>query len=565
MGKMNRKYTLRARRFLVNALIVGLFLAPAIGMNPLSSRAAPLPRRLATRTHDGYADLVMGIPFDNLSTLTDAGSLYITYGTSNQLSAGSTYMWTQDSIGGSETYTGSPSEANDRFANALAAGDFDGDGAMDLAIGVPWEDLGTASNCGAVHVLYGSSSPMGLSTTGHQFWHQGSPGVDGALEDYDALGWTLAAGDFDGDGYDDLAIGVPFEAIGSTTAAGCVNVLYGSPSGLTAAGDQLFYQGNAGLWDTAEAGDQFGQALAAGDFDDDDYDDLAIGVPEEDIWGETVEEGGEVHILYGSGAGLTTTGQQLWIQNDLLGWPASESGDWFGYALAVGDFDGDRYADLAVGVPDESLVRDATTYPRAGAVNVIYGSEIGLSTTGNQYWHQDVSGVLEVAEAEDQFGYALAAGDFDGDGHDDLAVGVRHESVGSTTPVVGAGSVNVLYGSAIIGLTTAEQQLWSQDSTGILDSAEENDRFGSALAAGDFNGDDRDDLAVGVPDEDYGSATNCGAVNVLYGSDYRLSATNDEFFTRDSTTSGSNDEVGSVLAALPAVENRVHLPLVLRD
>jgi hypothetical protein len=495
MGKMNRKYTLRARRFLVNALIVGLFLAPAIGMNPLSSRAAPLPRRLATRTHDGYADLVMGIPFDNLSTLTDAGSLYITYGTSNQLSAGSTYMWTQDSIGGSETYTGSPSEANDRFANALAAGDFDGDGAMDLAIGVPWEDLGTASNCGAVHVLYGSSSPMGLSTTGHQFWHQGSPGVDGALEDYDALGWTLAAGDFDGDG----------------------------------------------------------------------YDDLAIGVPEEDIWGETVEEGGEVHVLYGSGTGLTTTGQQLWIQNDLLGWPASESGDWFGYALAVGDFDGDRYADLAVGVPDESLVRDATTYPRAGAVNVIYGSEIGLSTTGNQYWHQDVSGVLEVAEAEDQFGYALAAGDFDGDGHDDLAVGVRHESVGSTTPVVGAGSVNVLYGSAIIGLTTAEQQLWSQDSTGILDSAEENDRFGSALAAGDFNGDDRDDLAVGVPDEDYGSATNCGAVNVLYGSDYRLSATNDEFFTRDSTTSGSNDEVGSVLAALPAVENRVHLPLVLRD
>jgi FG-GAP repeat len=556
---------MRKRWLRIGVLIVGLFLISAAGMNPLSSRAAPPFSAPASRTHDGYADLVTGIPYDNLGTLGDAGSIYVRYGSSGGLSAGLGQAWNQDFIGGAEPYTGSPAEANDKFGYALAGGDFDGDGYIDLAIGVRWESIGTASNGGAVHVLYGSSSLQGLSAAGHQFWHQGTPGVDGAMEDGDQFGYALAAGDFDGDGYDDLAIGVPYEDIEPETGAGCVNVLYGSPSGLTASGNQLFYQGHSGLWDQAEDGDQFGQALAAGNFDGDDYDDLAIGVPQEDVWGEGVEQGGAVHVLYGSGTGLTTTGQQLWEQFDLLGLGESEGGDWFGYALAVGNFDGDSYDDLAVGVPDESLTRDATTIVRAGAVNVIYGSAAGLSTSGNQYWHQDVSGVLEWADPEDQFGYALAAGNFDGDDCDDLAVGVRHESVGSTSPVDGAGSVNVLYGSAPLGLTTAGQQLWNQNSEYVWDEAEEYDRFGSALAAGDFDGDSRDDLAVGVPDEDIGSTNNCGVVNVLYGSAGGLSGMGNWLFMWDSTASGANDEFGYALVALPAVENKVYLPLVLQD
>ena len=85
------------------------------------------------------------------------------------------------------------------------------------------------------------------------------------------------------------------------------------------------------------------------------------------------------------------------------------------------DFNGDGFDDLAVGVPGE----DIGTINSAGAVNVIYGSSGGLSCGGNQFWHQDSSGILDTAEASDQFGDALAAGDFNGDGFDDdLAVGV---------------------------------------------------------------------------------------------------------------------------------------------
>src|SRR3990170_3653759 len=88
-------------------------------------------------------------------------------------------------------------------ATTLAAGDFDGDGHDDLAIGSPFEDVSGESNAGAVNVLYGRSN--GLATGGDQLWHQGSPGIPGALERDDRFGWSLAVGNFNGDGYDDLA------------------------------------------------------------------------------------------------------------------------------------------------------------------------------------------------------------------------------------------------------------------------------------------------------------------------------------------------------------------------
>ena len=78
----------------------------------------------------------------------------------------------------------------------------------------------------------------------------------------------------------------------------------------------------------------------------------------------------------------------------------------FGTALAsVGDFNGDMFADVAIGI----LYEDVASIEDAGAVNVMYGSRAGLTTSGNQFWHQDVSGVLDTAEEWDSFGGALAA------------------------------------------------------------------------------------------------------------------------------------------------------------
>jgi len=133
----------------------------------------------------------------------------------------------------------------------------------------------------------------------------------------------------------------------------------------------------------------------------------------------------------------------------------------------------------------------------AGGVNVIYGSSAGLSATGisgtgraDQFWTQDTANIVDSSEDDDMFGFAMATGDFNGDDSDDLAIGVHEEDVpGQFLTVVNAGAVNVIYGSntglsaAAVGRSDGhDDQIWSQNSAGIEDSAESDDNFGWSLA-----------------------------------------------------------------------------------
>ena len=262
-------------------------------------------------------------------------------------------------------------------------------------------------------------------------------------------------------------------SIGTTTGAGALNVIYGSAGGLTSANSQLWHQNSTGVAEAIEAGDGFGAALATGDLDGDGRADLSVGVPSESA-GAT-QDAGSVNVLLGSAAGLTSTGNQLWSQNQPNVLDVGEVGDSFGAALAVANLNGDASDDLAVGVPSESLGTVA-----GGAVTVLYGSGAGLNSTGNQLWSQDSAGVLDTAEAGDSFGASLGAGAFNGDAPDDLVVGTPAESVGS---IANAGSVSVLYGAGA-GLGSAGNQLWSQDTPNVGEAAETDDRFGTALGAG---------------------------------------------------------------------------------
>jgi hypothetical protein len=506
---------------------------------------------------DGYEDLAIGAPAENISQgdKSGAGTVHVLYGSSPsglQTASPSDQFLNQD-IGNLKD----AGENHDGYGSSLAAGDFDSDGFFDLAIGVPSEDISTNTDAGAVHVVYGTSSGFNLFSSNDQFWYQNSPGVEDAVEGGELFGSSLISGDFNGDGYHDLAIGAPLEGIGTTAGAGAVHILYGSSNGLQSASpaDQLWHQNSVGVQDSAEE-DHFGSALASGDFNNDGFHDLAIGAPFENI-GTVVNGPGAVNVLYGSSSGLQTSSpsDQFWHQNIPGVEDSVESGDGFGSALAAGDFNNDGLNDLAIGVPSEHVNQIGSSQ---GAVNVLYGSSSGLQTSSpsDQFWHQDSPNVDDAAEGDSEtFGSALSVGDFNGDDYEDLAIGVPGESVGTT---LYAGAVQVLYGSSS-GLraspagdsTGRTDQMWHQNSPGVEDFAQGTDNFGLSLASGDFNSDGKDELAVGVPLENIGTESDGGAVNVLYGSSSGLqtSSPSDQFWHQNSPGIQDSPEDGDIFGA----------------
>jgi hypothetical protein len=452
--------------------------------------------------NDGYDDVAIGVASEEFVGGLNVGAVGVLYGGPSGPSALFDDLWHQDSAG-----IIGVSEANDWFGRSLAAGDFDGDGYDDLAIGIPLEDVGNVVDAGAVQILYGSA--IGLSATGNQLWTQDNPDILGGAEEDDRFGTSLAAGDFNNFGYDDLAIGVPGENPGGGDSAGVVNVLYGTAAGLSTTDNQIWSQDTPGILGGSESFDGFGRTLAVGDFDHDFCDDLAISAPTEGV-GEVIQVG-VVHILYGTCTtpGLTATGNQIWSQDTsgILG--DSAEFEHFGQALATGDFDNDSFDDIAIGVPEE----DMGGLFWIGAVNILYGTAAGLSATGNQLWNQDSPGILGGIESGDSFGSSLAVGDFSRNGFDDLAIGVPSESLGGG---LNQGVVHILPGSAA-GLSAIGNQLWHQDSPGMLGAIESNDEFGEVLAAGDFDNNGFADLAVGIPEEDIGTIEDAGAIQILFG------------------------------------------------
>ncbi len=405
-----------------------------------------------------------------------------------------------------------------RVALPRRAADFDGDGYADLAIGVPFEDT-TASDDGLVHVLYGTNA--GLHTADDQSLTQSA--LTGSNEADDQFGAALAHGDLDGDGFDDLVIGVPGEDYGTHPGTGRAVVLRGSPAGLVLGGESLDLEAEA----TPGIDQRYGDALAVGDFDGDGRDDVAIGIPGDGP--------GAVRIFGGSdgplvrGARLSALDPNLPSPTDPNDPTPSDDPERLGAALAIGDFDGDGYADLAIGAP----ARDAPgAAAEVGAVLIAYGSPLGLSFARHTLLEPAFVGFVLTPNLH--FGAALVAGDLDGDGLDDLAVGVP----GAAT---GAGHAAFFRGVRMSGLATAGVS-WSFASLVAGNAGIAGDALGSALAIGDFDHDGKDDLAIGAP----GRSSARGIVVVRLASGTVRTLSQD---VTNWTVAAPGDRFGAALAA----------------
>lgn len=429
--------------------------------------------------NDGYDDLAVGLPGARIDGESGAGAVQVIYGSASGLAPDGIQEWSRANDGDA----GAPA-ANEGYGSSLAAGDFDGDGRDDLAIGIPYTEVNGDAGAGAVEVLYGRSA--GLAALGDELITQDTAGfVASPAEPADHFGFALAAGDFNGDSVDDLAVGTPYEDNGVGYAdAGAVQVFFGK-QGATAGNSGLLRFGavvdpqhwrsdSDNVEGAMEAGDRFGFALAAADYNGDGYDDLAVGIPMEThgAGGGAILYGGAINVINGGATGLEATvawPARIWHQDSTDVEDQVAENEFFGFSLAGADFNNDGYDDLAIGVPGNQVLGVAI-----GSVHIMYGTTIGVTQAGDHLIYDPGN-----PAAGDWFAWAVAAGDFDGDGFADLVAGARNdEPVG-----VGAsdtGSVFTFYSDSS-GVSQTENQNWYPGNNGMRGTPQADDHLGIAL------------------------------------------------------------------------------------
>src|SRR5262245_49411331 len=353
---------------------------------------------------DGYSDLLVGAP-----------------GLSNgQFEEGSAFLFYGGSV--PDPLPDWSVEANASFAHmgtsVAVPGDVNGDGYADvltgLAGGLPAAQ-GDGLPMGGAHIqLYlGSSSGPGVSPV----WSVEGNSADG-------FGSALAGGDFNRDGYADVAIGVP--------GANHVLVYHGSALGLPPA-PSVMLSGSGG----------FGSAIAtAGDVNGDGYGDLLVGSP---LFGD-FSPTGRAELFAGSVSGLVT----------IAAWTADGApGEALGSSLAAGDLDGDGLSDVVVGGPGFDSDR--------GEARVYVSTESGLVLK------EQIAGDPGTAQ---RLGGSVACLDTDGDGFADVALGAPgHSGFG---PPAG---MQFHFGNGSSGRTHGAQQLRAIGGAPV-------DRMGSSGATG---------------------------------------------------------------------------------
>lgn len=390
---------------------------------------------------DGFDDLVIGARALNTYT----GAVYLLYGAATAPASGAL------SIG----FEGN--DLNDTLGGAVQiVGDLDGDGFADLAAGASGESgdpSGAISRGGVVHVLYGSATrATGVSSV--STWDFRIHGSD----DFAQAGRSLASGDHDGDGLADIAYSIP--DLGTASDRGGVFLLHGSPVRPSSDVDDTTLPGVRGVV-------IYDDAIELGDLDGDGLEDLVLAF--------SYYDEPYVSVLYGTtGLSGTVLGTDLphWVDTAL-------DPNGFAQAMALGDTDGDGYADVAVS--DHTA---AGLAPAGGWVRLVRGSATRPSIGATPVWEL----VIEGAEADGYVGSALAnAGDLDCDGVDDLAVGAMN----SDGLYADSGRVGLFWGNPTGTMSFGSADLHIEGDIGGA-------WFGGALVAGHMDGDPGPELAIGA-------------------------------------------------------------------
>ncbi|WP_240929580.1 S8 family peptidase [Streptomyces coryli] len=462
---------------------------PRIDLGQALNGTVQAEKNIADFNCDGVRDIAISDPEAAVGGHANAGVVRIVYGGGK-----GTFELSQALA----TVPGDP-ETSDGFGEVLADTDYNRDGCGDLIVGVPGEDLGTATDAGMVTVVHGSSG--GLSDGAAALNLEQGKGTGALLaasnKSGDRMGDALAAGTtISGSPY--LLIGVPGEDAGSLANTGSVFYLRGSVS-------VAITQGTTGVPGDPEANDYFGTSVAASP------EHFAIGTPYEDI--STDSSAGTIALFRHNSTGAPLPAGGFDQDSDIVSGGA-EPGDHFGASLAMVQYRPDTASTgtdsvLVAGSPGE----DVGTVVDAGRVTTFTVNPAGQATQLYDI-DQSTEDVAGDNERGDAFGKKVAAvntdpGAVSNTGNLKLAIGMPGEDVGTVTD---AGSIRYL---PLLSRPGAADKVVEAGTSGLPATAGANQHIGNHLMMTSMR------LYVGLPD---GPGSYGSLAAIFYGN-----AGNEEF------------------------------------